>query len=305
MKNIIHAILFGFKEILVWDSMKYALISGILVSGLWIGIGAILWDYLIAFSSYVLELVPFSMVRSNGAWMLSTLLWLQLVLLTFAFLFVFLGNVILRMVSKEKYNSFVLYFGIASALFWGVIWFFEGDYIYHQFLKLLLWLPFETVEKGIAALIGFYLIYNAIVVTLLFVTSLFSKTLLTSIEERHFKEDEVVRDHTFSSIEYTIKDSIIFIGISLLALPLLFIPVINILVLIAFWMWLVKDTISYDAASLSYTKVEKEAIKKHKVAVWFISFVTVLFNFLPIVNIFGAFFGEIAMYHYFKSIQKA
>lgn len=305
MKNIIHAILFGFKEILVWDSMKYALISGILVSGLWIGIGAILWDYLIAFSSYVLELVPFSMVRSNGAWMLSTLLWLQLVLLTFAFLFAFLGNVILRIVSKEKYNSFILYFGIASALFWGVVWFFEGDYIYHQFLKLLLWLPFETVEKGIAALIGFYLIYNAIVVTLLFVTSLFSKRLLTSIEERHFKEDEVVRDHTFSSIEYTIKDSIIFIGISLLALPLLFIPVINILVLIAFWMWLVKDTISYDAASLSYTKVEKEAIKKHKVAVWFISFVTVLFNFLPIVNIFGAFFGEIAMYHYFKSIQKA
>ena len=300
-----HAILFGFKEILVWDSMKYALISGILVTVLWIGIGAMLWDYLIAFSSHILELVPFSMVRSNGAWMLSTLLWLQLVLLTFALMLAFFGNIILRTVSKEKYTSFSIYLAIGSALFWAIIWFFEGNYIYHQFLRLLTWLPFETIEKSIAALIGFYFIYNAIVVSMLFVSSLFSKSLISSIEKRHFKEDEVVRDHTFSSMGYTIKDSIVFTIISFLALPLLFIPVINIIVLIALWIWLIKDTISYDAASLSYKKVEKEEIKKHKVAIWFISFVTVLFNFLPVVNIFGPLFGETAMYHYFKSIQKA
>lgn len=304
MKNVIHAILFGFKEILVWDSMKYALISGIGVFALWIGIGAIFWDNLIAFSSHILELVPFSMVRSNGAWMLSTFLWLQVVILTFALIFAFFGNIILRTVSKEKYTSFSLYLAIGSALFWAVIWFFEGGYIYDQFLKLLTWLPFQTVEKGIAFLIGFYFIYNAIVVSMVFINSLFSKALISSIEERHFKEDEVIRDHTFSSMEYTIKDSIAFILISVLAFPLLFIPIINIMVQIALWMWLVKDTMSYDAASLSYKKVEKEEIKKHKVAVWFISFVTVLFNFLPVLNIFGPLFGETAMYHYFKGIKK-
>jgi len=74
MKNVIHAILFGFKELRVWNSMKYALISGVIVTALWIGIGAIFWNNLIAFSSHVLELVPFSMVRSNGSWMLSTFL---------------------------------------------------------------------------------------------------------------------------------------------------------------------------------------------------------------------------------------
>jgi len=44
MKNIIHAMIFGFKEILNWNTMKYALVSGILVSILWVGIGAMLWS---------------------------------------------------------------------------------------------------------------------------------------------------------------------------------------------------------------------------------------------------------------------
>jgi len=298
------AILFGFKEILTWNTMKHALMSGILVSILWVGIGFLLWEHLIALSSRILELVPFSMVRSNGAWMLSTFLWLQLVLLTFALIFSFFGNFILRNVSKEKYTSFSILVAIGSAVFWGIVWLFKGDYIYHQFLQLLTWLPFETVEKGIAFLIGFYFIYNAIVVSMVFMTSLFSEPLIASIEKRHFKEDEVVRDHVFSSVGYTIKDSFIFVVLSLIAFPLLFIPLLNIIVQIALWMWLIKDTMSYDAAALVYEKVEKEEIRQHKFAIWTISFITVLFNFIPVFNIFGPFFGEISMFHYLKGIEK-
>jgi len=304
MKNTMHAIIFGFKEILNWNTMKYVLISGIFVSALWVGIGTILWDHLIALSSRILELVPFSMVRSNGAWMLSTFLWLQAVLLTFALIFAFLGNLILRSVSKEKYTSFSILVAVGSALFWALVWFFKGDYIYHQFLQLLTWLPFETVEKGIAFLIGFYLIYNAIVVTMVFITSLFSEPLIASVEERHFKEDEVIRDHVFRSVGYTVKDSVIFMIASLIAFPLLFIPVLNIVVQIALWMWLIKDTMSYDAAALVYEKVEQEDIKQHRFALWVISFITALFNFIPVLNIFGPYFGEISMFHYLKSIKK-
>jgi len=304
MKNTIQAILFGFKELLSWNTMKYALISGFLVTAVWTGIGAMLWENLIELSSRILELVPFSMVRSNGAWMLSSFLWLQLVLLTFALIFAFFGNIILRSVSKEKYTSFSLLVIAGSAIFWGIVWMFKGEYIYQQFLKLLTWLPFETVEKGIAFLIGFYLIYNAVVVTMVFVTSLFSEPLIASVEKRHFKEDEVRRDHIFSSVGYTVKDSLIFIAASLIAFPLLFIPVLNIIVQIVLWMWLIKDTMSYDASALVYEKVEKEEIKQHRFALWNISFVTALFNFVPLLNLFGPYFGEIAMFHYLKSLQK-
>jgi len=305
MKNTMQAIFFGFREILQWHTMKYALVSGIIVTALWIGVGIVFWDYIIGLSSHVLNWVPFSMVRSNGAWMLSTFLWLQLILFTFALIFAFFGNFILESVSKERYTSFSLWVAMGSTLFWSIVWFFKGDYIYQQFLKLLTWLPFETIEKGIAFLVGFYLIYNAIVVTMVFVASLFSEPIIASIEKRHFEEDDVVRDNVFSSIRYTIKDSLIYLIVSVLCFPLLFVPVVNIFTQIALWVWLIKDTVSYDALSLVSSKVEKEKVKEHRVSVWFISFVTTLFNFIPILNLFGPFFGEITMFHYFKSLDKS
>ncbi len=304
MKNTMQAIFFGFREILTWHTMKYALAIGIIVTGLWIGIGIVLWDSIVGLSSHVLGWVPFSMVRSNGASMLSAFVWLQLILLTFALIFAFFGNFILRSVSKEKYTSFSLWVAMGSALFWSIVWYFKGDYIYAQFLQLLTWLPFETIEKGIAFLIGFYIIYNAIIVTMLFIASVFSEPLIASVEKRHFEDDGVLRDHIFSSVSYTIKDSLIFLLVSLLAFPLLFIPVVNIFVQVVLWTWLVKDTVGYDALALASNKVEKEKLKEHRVAVWFISFVTILFNFVPILNLFGPFFGEITMFHYIKDLEK-
>jgi len=304
MKNSLESIIFGFKEILKWNTMKYALVSGFIVTAIWIGIGVYFWDGMVSIGSSILEMVPFSMVRSNGAWMLSTFLWLQLVLLTFAIIYAFFGNVILNKISKEKYSSLSLVIGISSAIFWSIVWFIEGSYIHEQFVKLLTWLPFETVEKGIGYLFAIYLIYNGIVITMLFITNIFSKPLIKHIEAESFAQDEVVRGNTFKVIGYTIKDTIVFIVISLIAFPLLFIPFLNFVVQIALWMWLTKDTLQYDSASLVFKNVEIEKLKTHRMAIWFISFVTVLFNFIPIFNIFAPFFGEISMFHYWKKIQK-
>jgi len=300
MRSISKSIIFGFKEILNWHTMKYIIISGLVVTLLWCGIGFVIWDQLIALGSKIVELVPFSMIRSNGAWMLSTFLWFQLTLVTFALFFAFAGNLILRKVSKEKYAMVSFLILLASALFWGVVWVFEGDYIYAQFLKLMTWLPFETVEKGIAALIGLYIIYNAVVVSMLFFTSIFSEAIVEDIEIREFANDEVVRDNVFKTIRYTIKDSLIFAILSLLALPLLVVPVVNILVQVVLWIWLVKNTIGYDALSLSHKNVDKELFKKYKKDIYIISFITVMFNFVPVLNIFGPFFGMIALFHHIK-----
>jgi len=300
MKDVFESVIFGFTEILNWDIMKVILIVGALVSAVWIGIGYMLWDPLVAIGSRILEFVPFSMVRSNGAWMLSSFLWLQAVLITFALFFAFFGNLVVKSVSKDKYTSFSIFVAMGSAVLWTVVWFFEGDYIYHQFLRLLTWLPFETVESGIAYLIAFYLIYNAIIVTMVFLVSFYSEPIIEAVESRHFAEDEVRRDHTFSTVGYTLRDTAIFTVISLLAFPIIFIPVANILLQIVLWIWLIKDTLAYDAVSLLYEKADKKKLKEHRTAIWFISFVTTLFNFIPVFNIFGPFFGEVTMYHYLK-----
>jgi hypothetical protein len=305
MRNTLHALIVAFSEILKWDTIKIVLLSGIVVTALWAGIGWMIWDHLIALSAKILEFVPFSMIRANGAWMLSAFLWFQLVLVTFALIYAFFGNLILRLVSKDKYSAITFLTVFLSALFWAIVWFFAGDYIYDQFLQLMTWLPFETIEKGLAFMIALYLIYNAIIVTMLFVASLFSEPIIKMVEKRHFAEEEIVKENIFASLRYTIKDTAIFVALSVIAFPLLFVPVVNLLVQVTLWVWLTKDTISYDALSLVYRKPDRSLIKAHRFSVFFIIFVTVLFNFIPVFNLFGPFFGEIAMFHYFKSLKKS
>ena len=302
MKYVMKSLMVAFKEIITWDIIKYVLLIGTIVTAFWIGVGFLIWDYIVLLSSHIVELVPFSMIRSNGAWMLSSFLWLQLVLITFALIHAFFGNLILQYVSKERYSSFSILILILSALLWGIVWFFEGDYIYSEFLKLLTWLPFETLEKGIAFLIGYYIIYNAIIITMLFVTSILSEAIISTIAKKHFNM-EVTRDNLFKSIKYTIKDTIIFIIASVILFPLLFVPIINLIIQVLLWVWLIKDTISIDALSLSNKEMDFNLIKEKRAAIWFISFVTALFNFIPILNLFSPFFGEIAMFYYFKSIK--
>jgi hypothetical protein len=301
MKDVITSITVAFSKILSWHTIRLALLSGIIATLIWIGFGYLLWDYILALSSKTLEYVPFSLIKSNGAWMLSLMLWFQLTLITFALIYAFFGNFILDSTTKDKYTSFSLITVFLSALFWGIIWFFVGDNIYQQFLQLFNWLPFETVEKGLAFIIGLYIIYNAIVVTLLFIASIFSQPLI----ELEFEDENIVEKNTFVSVKYTIKDTLIFIALSIVAFPLLFVPILNFFVQLILWIWLYKDTLSFDALALNYENPNKSLLKEHKVAIYFITLVAVLFNFLPIFNIIGPFFGEIAMFHYINSMKKS
>ena len=304
MLNFIDALVFAFREILNFKTMRLALIVGIIVNFVWVLIAYVFWDTIIAFSGSFLDVIPFSMIRANGAWMLSAFLWFQLVLITFALVFAFFGNLILNTISKEKYGSLSIIVTLGSALFWGIVWFFEGDYIYAQFLKLVTWLPFETIEKGLAYLIGFYFVYSAIIVTLIFVTSALSKPFLASIKDRNFPYDDIVEEDGIKTLSYTLRDTFIFVGASILLFPLFFIPVINFFIQILLWIWLIKDTFVYDSASLIMQDVDKERLKEYRAGIWGISAVVTLFNFIPIFNIFGPFFGQIAMYYYLKNSLK-
>ena len=95
MKQTMESILFGFREILTWHIMKYALITGLVVMGLWISFGLLFWESLNALSLMLIDFLPLNLMISDGAWMLSTFIWLMVVLLTFALIYIFLGNFIL------------------------------------------------------------------------------------------------------------------------------------------------------------------------------------------------------------------
>lgn len=304
MQNIIEAIVFGFSAILNYKIMKRALAVGLVVTLIWSLIGYSLWGGLVSTAAYFIDLVPFTMLRSNGAWILSFFLWFSLVLLTFALVLAFFGNMILERVSKEKYSSFSVLIVFVSAAFWSSVWFFNGSYIHSQFLRLLNWLPFETVQTSLSYLLGIYVVYSSIIVTMLLVTSFYSKALLEDVRDKYFPYEPFLEEDEVKASENRLFDVMIYIIISIVAFPLLFIPIVNIVLQLGLWIWLIKDTFVKDSAALLIPKDKRSKLSEYKSGFLFISVVTSLFNFLPIFNIFGPFFGEIAMFYYLKEIEK-
>ena len=300
MLDFMDAVVFGFKGIFKIKTMKFAMTSGLIISAIWILIGMFFWDGIISTTSTILTLIPFSMLRSDGAWMLSAFLWLQLVLITFAVLFSFLGNFIATRISRNNYDTLSVVVGLSSAVFWGIVWFFEHDFIYANFLKLLTWLPFETIEKGLSYLIGFYIIYMAIIANMIFVTSMFSNKFLSEINEKGVPCDTMYDESKYNNVKQTLKDTAIFTGISIISSPLFFIPFINFIILVGLWAWFMKDTLAYATASFVFGNRKEEKLKEFKKPIWGLNMIGSLFNFIPVFNVFGPYFTELAMFHYFK-----
>ena len=303
IKATSESLLFGFKEIATWHIMKYALPIGLVVMATWIGLGLLFWESLSALSRTLIGFLPLNLMLLDGTWMMSTFIWLVLVILTYALVYIFFGNVIFNKISKDKYATFSLILMSLSAFFWLIVWYINNAYLHQKITAFLKTLPYTTVEHGLAYLFTIYIIYNAIVISMLFLVNIFNKPLIKHFAYKHY-DGSLEEHHTLTSFRYTLKDSLLFIGISLLAFPLLFIPVVNFMVQIFLWVWLTKDTLQYNTASLVFKEVELKELKKHQKDIWFIGFVSVLFNFIPIFNIFAPFFGELSMFHYWKQIQQ-
>ncbi len=300
MLDLFDSIAFGFRVILEWSLIKLALFSGLIITLFWTVLGFFFWNPLVSFSGDILELVPFSMVRSNGAEIISVFVWMQAVLITFALVVIFLGTLFSRKISKDRYGYFYILTIVCSVIFWSFIWFLKGDYLHAQFLKLLNWLPFETIDKGMAYLMACLMIYNLIVISMLIITSILSQKVLKEINREYF-DDEMMYDREFGIVKYTFKDVLIFVIASTVLFPLFFIPFLNWIVQLGLWVYLVKNTFGYDVGTSLSEDFTKDKLKEESKVIWTISLISALFNFIPILNFFGPFFGEISIFHYLRN----
>ncbi len=299
MHDFFDSLGFAYGQISKPYMMRYIVLAGAVVSLIWGVVGFFFWDSIIHISTTLIELVPFSFIKTNGAIFFSTFLYMQVVLITFAVLHAFIMNLYMKEETESRNGFITLTLVVLSAIFWAVIWFFNASEIHSQFEKLLTWLPFETVEVALSYLLGFYFIYNMIVVTMTIVASFYAPQFLMRVRERECPYDTVYENET-TILRYTLRDGAIFIVVSLLAFPLLFIPFVNFIVQVALWVWLAKDTLFFDAASMLFKEPKKRDFKKYALAIWSITMVGAFFNFIPVINLFGPFFSEIAMFYYLK-----
>ena len=299
MNELLYALVESFKTITKWKIAKFALLSGLVIMLIWFIIGFIFWQPIVNFTASLLELVPFALIKSNGAWMLSSLIFVQAIFISFSFIIIIAGIFIMEKSKIKQYPRYIFTIAFGVILFWITIWYFNHETIYKELTKLLTWLPFETVKESIAYIFGIYLIYSLFIVSILLFVAIFSDNILNTAFGY-----SIAKKYDLNITKYTLKDGAIFLLLSLLFFPLLFIPIVNFFIQIGIWMWLGKDSFTYDMGSIFYNQDElRETIKEHKIAIWFITFMASLFNLIPVLNIFGPYFGEFAMYYYLESYK--
>jgi len=303
MRDLLEGFIEGGKEVFRWRTSVVIVVFATVSILLWTAVGQLYWPQFLAFSDRLVEWLPFAMLRSNGAWMLSTFLWVQSIMLTVALLSMLLTVTLYRDLPKRAFTEAAGWLLLGATLFWSAVWFFKGGMIYNNILKLLSMLPFDTVENGVSILMIFYILYNAMIVTMLFFTILYSPILLKRVREEFYPYESVHGEAEVRAIGYSVRDLLLVAAGSIVLLPLLFVPVINFFLQLFLWIWLVKDTFTYNVGALFFTSDELRYLKKGNTKLWTIAAVTALFNFFPLLNFAGPFIGEIMMFRYLVGLK--
>ncbi len=300
-----HIFVKSIKDVLSWPVTKIALGIGIPLFLLWVGIGFVFWTPVTAIAAKSISWIPFSIVKANGAFVLSFFLWFQAVLITFALFIAFFNIPITKYFKKEQYEYLIVSLVLIISLFWTLVAFYYWGNIYHGITKLLTWLPFETVDQGIAWFLAVYVFYNGFIISMFLINLFYREPFLRALKKRDY-EYVKIRERAlktgFSSKAFW--DVLYFVLMSLLFFPLLFVPVVNILIQLFLWSWLIKDSSFLSVASLYCEEAGVKELKKHKFYLWIIAVFASLLNFVPVINILSMFFAQIMFFHLIMSYKQ-
>jgi len=197
--------------------------------------------------------------------------------------------------------KFVLQIGFGSIALWvvllSVFWDSYSAFISSYIAQIPFvggWEWFQSTGSFVTALL---LGYMMIIITISLLTSLLSEPLLIKLAKQHYPDAPVVGSASVSfSILLTLKASAIFLALFLITIPLLFVPIVGQVWMLWLWSILIKEPTAYDVGSLFIT--DKTLLKEKRKKSRIISVIASLFNYIPILNIFAALFGQILFLHH-------
>ncbi len=299
MRQLSGFMLRSVRDMLRWNVLRIALFVGIPLMALWIWIGYEVWDYLVGAAAMIISWIPFSIVKANGALFITFFIWFILVLVSFAAITALVGPPLLRHFKERTYYVYTFVSLMLLSAFWAVVLMAKWDYIDSEIQQLLTALPFSTVADASAWLLAFYLLYNAFILTLFIFISMFRKKYLEPLRQEEYPNvalpEERPRKRHHGRM---IRDSILFVIFSVVAFPILFIPMANVLVQWLLWAWLYRESYFLSTCSLYCTAADYEELKTHGAVATGISLLTSTLNFLPVINIFAPFFGQLMFFHW-------
>jgi hypothetical protein len=280
--ELLYSLTLAFQDLKRKEVQKLSIINGIIFSVLWLGISFLAWGYVKDLTVTIINLLPFKFIQNAGAYFILIILWIQTVLISIGIVFSVFNSLI-----SKKLLPLIISFLIA--FFWLFIFFANEGTIISYLEKLLRIFPFETIEDAVATILAVFILYSFYIATLYHGFLALSAKTIEKITKEEYPDITINRLNIFKLMYIIVRDLILFFVAFLIFYPLLFIPFINLLIIIFLWAFLIKESLSETIKMLTGKEVKK---------LWLFSFLSVIFNFIPLVNFYAPAFGEFLIYRY-------
>jgi len=289
--EFLYSIIEAFNDLSHSKIRKLSILNGIVWAVIWIVIGMLFYKPFLDLSKSMISFLPFTFIKNAGAQFIFMIAWLQTVLVTIG-IFFSLFNQLLSKKMIPILASFVI------SIFWLIVFIIYQDSILSYLKNLIRIFPFETVEEAVSNVLAIFILYSFYVATLYISFLLLSSKILKEMQKEEYPTIKI--DNNFSIFRLVfimIRDLIFFIVGLFILYPLLFVPFVNIVIIIGLWILLVKSSL----LELVFMLFGKEELNKKEIYTF--STASVILNFLPIVNLFAPAFGVLSIYHYVMEIK--
>jgi len=290
--ELIYSITESFKDLGRWDIKKLSLINGIIWLLIWLVLGYELWNPMVNFTTHLLNIMPFSFIKYSGAFIIYTLLWIQAIFLTIGIMFSLFNELVEKELEKTHFHYVAITAGAFTIIFWSFIFWYYDETALAYIENLLKILPFSTIEQIMSIFVAgliFYMLYSA---SISFTFLFFMVEKLDDLASEEYPEFRANEINIGSIMWIVFRDFMLFLIGTILLLPFMLIPFVNIILLVWLWAFMIKDSY-YNFVTMMFGEIE---IKKSEL--WGLSINSVILNFLPIINIFAPAFGVLNFYHY-------
>jgi len=289
--EFLYSITEAFQDLSNNKIKKLSIINGIVWAFIWLVLGVVLYTPLLQFTKEMINLLPFTFVKVSGAEFILMIIWLQSVLVTIGIFFALFNQIL-----SKRFLSLLIV--LVIAVIWGMFfWTYQSSFIF-RLERLLKIFPFESIEEAVANVLAVFIFYSFYVASIYLSFLALSPKILEELKQEQYPTIKTEKNFSIFKLSFLmIRDLLIFIIALFVLYPLLFVPFINLVVIIVLWMFLIKASI----LEIIFMVFGKEDINKKNIYIF--SVASVLLNFVPIINLFAPAFGVLSVYHYIMELK--
>jgi len=284
--DFLYALSLAFRDLKNIKIQKLSILLGSVLGVVWIVLAILFWRDGLKVTNFLISLIPFSLLQNAGAQFIEIILLFQLILASVGIVYSLFNKFF-----KSVYSSLMVVFFIS--LFWFSLFFIYHSEIISYIKTLLKIFPFQSIEEVISNILLGFIFYSFYIATFYFSFIIFVSPILEEIKENYYSEVELKKDfNLLKIILINIRDLAIFLVAVLILYPLMFVPFINILFIWFLWAFLIKESLINSVFMIT----GKEDLNKKEI--WAFSLVSVIFNFIPIINFYAPAIGVLSIFHY-------